>query len=81
MNLDAVIPEAASPSYPEKGCVVTAGAHNNRHVFTVGNKGGMFFFYPHLWSDFDNNLLLIDLDNSIHSQILLNNNLRVLCVA
>ena len=46
MNLDKVIPEAASQSYPEKGCVVTAGADNNRHFFNVGHQGGMIFFTP-----------------------------------
>ena len=33
--------------------------------------------YPNLWNDFDNYLFLMDLDNNIHSQILLNNNLQV----
>ena len=32
------------------------------------------YFYHNLLNDFDNDLFLIDLDNSIHSQILLNDN-------
>ena len=38
-----------------------------------------YFFYPNLWNYLKNNLKIIDLDNSIHSQILLNNNLPM-CV-
>ena len=45
-------------------------------TFTVGHKGGEKN-NSNLWNDFDNDLFLIDLDNSIHSQIVLNNNWRV----
>ena len=45
--------------------------------YTVGHNGGIILFYPNLWNNFDNDLFLIDLDKSIHSHILLNNNLRV----
>ena len=48
-------------------------------MYTVAHIGGIFLFYPNLWNYFKNNLKIIDLDNSIHSQILLNNNLTV-CV-
>ena len=47
--------------------------------YTVAHIGGIFLFYPNLWNYFKNNLKIIDLDNSIHSQILLNNNLTM-CV-
>ena len=43
-------------------------------MYTVAHIGGIFLFYPNLWNYFKNNLKIIDLDNSIHSQILLNNN-------
>ena len=44
-------------------------------IYTVGHNGGIIIFTPnYLLNDFDNVLFLIDLDNSIHSQILLNDN-------
>ena len=43
-------------------------------LYTVAHIVGIFLFYPNLWNYLKNNLFLIDLDNSIHSQILLNNN-------
>ena len=46
-------------------------------MYTVAHNVGIFFSYPKLWNYFDNDLFLIDLDNSIHSKILLNNNLPV----
>ena len=48
---------------------------NTSRIYTVAHKVGIFLFYPNLWNYFKNNLKIIDLDNSIHSQILLNNNL------
>ena len=52
--------------------------------YTVSHKGGIIIFTPnnvHVWNDFDNDLFLLDLHNSIHSQILLNNSWRVfVCV-
>ena len=53
--------------------------HMTRKTYTVAHKGGIFLFYPNLWNYFKNNLKIIDLDQSIHSQILLNNNLTM-CV-
>ena len=50
-------------------------------LYTVAHKVGIFIFYPNLWNYFDNDLFLKDLDNSIHSQILLNNNLPVFVFA
>ena len=47
--------------------------------YTVAHKVGIFLFYPNLWNYFKNNLKILDLDNSIHSQFLLNNNLPM-CV-
>ena len=47
--------------------------------YTVAHKGGIFFFNDNLWNYFKNNLKILDLDNSIHSSILLNNNLPM-CV-
>ena len=52
---------------------------NGQYIYTVAHKVGIFLFYPNLWNYFKNNLKIIDLDNSIHSQILLNNNLPM-CV-
>ena len=49
------------------------------YIYTVAHKVGIFLFYPNLWNYLKNNLKIIDLDNSIHSQILLNNNLTM-CV-
>ena len=46
-------------------------------MYTVAHIVEIFFFYPNLWNYFDNDLFLMYLDNSIHSQILLNNNLPV----
>ena len=43
-------------------------------MYTVGQNGGIFFLNLNLWNYVDNNLFLIDLDNSIHSQNLLNDN-------
>ena len=43
----------------------------------VAHKVGIYFFYPNLWNYFDNDLFQIDLDNSIHSHNVLNNNLPV----
>ena len=54
---------------------------NGKTIYTVAHKIGIFLFYPNLRNYFKNNLKIIDLDNSIHSQILLNNNLTtVFCV-
>ena len=47
----------------------------SKRKYTVAHKVGIFSFYPNLWNYFKNNLKIIDLDNSIHSLILLNNNL------
>ena len=50
-----------------------------KKIYTVAHKVRILLFYPNLWNYFKNNLKIIDLDNSIHSQILLNNNLTM-CV-
>ena len=42
--------------------------------YTVAHIVGIFLFHPNLWNYFKNNLDL-DLDNCIHSQLLLKNNL------
>ena len=50
---------------------------NGRNDNTLLIISWNIFFNPNLWNYFENDLFLIDLDNSIHSQILLNNNLPV----
>ena len=52
-------------------------------MYTVAHIVGIFLFYLNVWNYFKNNLKIIELDNSIHSQIVLNNNLTniiVFCV-
>ena len=50
-------------------CIIDA------NIYTAGHDGGIIIFYPKLWNYFENDLFIVDLDNNIHSQILLNNNL------
>ena len=65
-------------------CVIkylSNGKHLKKYIYTVGHNGGIYFVYPNLLNDFDNDLFLIDVNNSIHSQILLNDNSGVfVCV-
>ena len=45
-------------------------------MYTVGHKGGIIIFTT-IYGMILTIIVIIDLNNSIHSQILLNNNLRV----
>ena len=63
----------ACPTERSNECVYS----RPRHYKKPGYEGGIIFVYPSLRNDFDNNLLLLDIDYRIHSQILSNNTLRV----